>query len=129
VSETLLMLVSPMDRHGDAARLRGAGFRVIVTSQVQSTARQVADAAPAAVVVEFVPAFASETFAFMSHLARASRRKPMVLFAYGSDASDTDRARLSEFGARWVPLGTSERGVLGVAVCNALLEPSAFNSA
>jgi hypothetical protein len=120
--DTLVMLVSPIDGNADAGRLRQAGFRVIVTSQVQSTAGQVIDAAPAAVALELVPAFARETLAFTARISPASRRRGIVLLLYGPHATDADQRTIRELGARWVSLDATGRGALAVAICNALLE-------
>jgi hypothetical protein len=126
--EVLLMLVSPTDRHGDAGRLAQLGFRVITTSQAQSSPRQVIDAAPAAVLVELVTGFARETVDFLAQVARASRGRRISLLVYGAQASEGDEVAIHDLGVRWVRVGASDRAALAVAVCNALLEPSASNA-
>jgi hypothetical protein len=110
------MVISPADRHGDADRLRSSGFWVIVSSQVQSTVRQVIEASPAAVVVEFVPALARETLGFVAQLAVAFHRRGIPLLVYGADASHAHQVAIHQLGAHWVRLGALGREELAVRV-------------
>ncbi len=121
IEDTLVMVISPADRHDDAGCLRSSGFWVIVSSQVQSTVRQVIDAGPAAVVVELVPELAAETLQFIGQVVSASRRGIAVV-VYGADASLANQAAINRLGAHWIGLGSSERGALAVRVCDLLLE-------
>jgi hypothetical protein len=111
----LILLVTPTDRHGDAARLTDAGFRVMCTSQVQSTVNQMVDTAPAVIAVELIPSLAHEIMALLSRLASASQRHVRVL-VYGISATADDLRHIARHGASWLPLPQPQRSALATAL-------------
>ena len=118
--ETLVMLVSPLDRHHDAHMLSRAGYRVITTSRMQSTASQVLRATPAAIAIELVSAFAADTFDFAAALAEASRARSIPVVIYGSHVDEAGLAAMRSIGAIWVAVSATDRSKLAVAICDAL---------
>jgi len=119
----LLLLVSPSDRHRDAALLARAGFRVIATSRMESSAAQVLNALPTAIAVELIGAFADETFAFVAQLMTGSRQRRVPVVLYGDGATPAQRATMQKLGVGWVQLGDDNRSELAVTVCNGITLP------
>lgn len=116
----IVLLVSPVDRHGDAARLRQAGLRVVATSQVMETPAQMLRAAPTVIAIEQVPAFVHETTAFVGELAAAARRRRIALIVYGPGATDSNIAAIRSHGALWVEVAAIDRTPLIDAVTQAI---------
>lgn len=119
VAGKLVVLISPTDRQRDAIRLTEAGVRVVATSRMESSPRQILDASPVAIVVEFVSSLAEDTLAYLSQLGLASRVRHIPLIAYGTEVSAAHQASIQQLGAEWVPLG-DDRGALVTAVRQAL---------
>ena len=111
-----LLLVSPTDRHCDAARLRRAGHRVITTSQVQSTMQQMLDAAPCAIWVELVPSLAEETLEFVSQLAMRARFRHIPVMVYGTAATALQMEEVAAMGVARVHPTDLDREELVIAV-------------
>jgi hypothetical protein len=117
-----VLLVSPADHHRDGDRLAQAGLRVITTSQVVQTAAQMLRAAPAAVVIELVPAFARETAAFVAELTSAARRRGIALIVYGPRAGEREIAAIRASNAAWIEVTGVDRTAIVNAVGQALTD-------
>ena len=121
VPRDLVMLITPTDRHRDAARLAGAGLRVIATSHSQSTARQIMEARPAVVAVELVPSLAQDALRLLAQLSVTSRIHRVPLFVYGPGATASTQETIATLGGTWVPLLDDDRVELVTTVRRALL--------
>ena len=120
MASELVLLVTPTDRHRDAERLTQAGIRVIATSQAASSARQIIDARPAAIVVELVPSLGYQTLSLLSQLVGPSEIRRIPVLVYGS-ADATLVSEVVRLGGRWVSITSADRRELVSDVRRALI--------
>lgn len=111
ISRPLVLLLTPTDRHGDARRLTDAGLRVIATSRAESSLRQVFDAQPSVIAIEWLPSFAAETLAYLALFMLSAQSRPIPVLVYGS-APGTIVDEVGRLGGEWVPVTSDDRAGL-----------------
>jgi hypothetical protein len=117
----LVLLITPSDRCGDAHRLDAAGMRVVTTSRAESSLRQVVNARPAVVAIEWLPSFAEETLAYLAQVILSTRGRAIPVLVYG-DAPGDARDDVARCGGEWVDVTEEERDGLVLRASECLVD-------